>query len=86
MEYWLITAGPDKEPGINGGMVRKGKGEPVALTISVVSLDEATKKITEAGGKIEKPKSAIPGVGWFARFTDTEGNAFGLMESDMNAK
>jgi hypothetical protein len=32
------------------------------------------------------PKVAIPGVGWFALCLDTEGNKFGLMEEDTNAK
>ena len=32
------------------------------------------------------PKSAIPGVGWLAMALDTEGNAFGIMQADANAK
>ena len=35
-----------------------------------------------AGGEIIGDRMAIPGVGWFAAFTDTEGNRFGLMQSD----
>jgi predicted enzyme related to lactoylglutathione lyase len=31
------------------------------------------------------PKMAIPGVGWLAYCTDTEGNVFGLMQNDPNA-
>lgn len=28
------------------------------------------------------PKMALPGVGWFARGKDTEGNSFSLMQED----
>jgi predicted enzyme related to lactoylglutathione lyase len=29
---------------------------------------------------------AIPGMGWFALCMDTEGNKFGIMEEDANAR
>ena len=32
------------------------------------------------------PKMPIPGVGWLAYLKDTEGNVFGLMQSDPSAK
>jgi uncharacterized protein len=32
------------------------------------------------------PKTAIPGVGYLAYCSDTEGNVFGLMQADKNAK
>lgn len=28
MEYWLITTGPDSEPGINGGMYKRPADKP----------------------------------------------------------
>lgn len=28
------------------------------------------------------PKTPVPGIGWFATCQDTEGNVFGIMESD----
>ena len=37
-------------------------------------------------GTITVPKMAIPGVGWLAYFKDPDGNAFGIMESDMSAR
>lgn len=38
------------------------------------------------GGQVIRPKMAVPGVGWMAYIKDTEGNIFGLMESDPGAK
>jgi predicted enzyme related to lactoylglutathione lyase len=32
------------------------------------------------------PKSPIPGVGYFANLLDTEGNLFGILESDETVK
>ena len=45
----------------------------------------ASKRCHECG-KIIVPKAAIPGVGWFAYFADTEGNVSGIMQSDPEAK
>jgi predicted enzyme related to lactoylglutathione lyase len=52
----------------------------------VESVDETIKKIEKSGGDILKPKSPIPGVGYYAFFKDTEGNRLGIMEEDEDAK
>ena len=87
MDYWLITTGPDTEPGINGGLGRRqNPSDHTTNTVDVISLKETEAKISAAGGKVLEPRIAIPGVGWFALCADTEGNRFGLMESDPQAK
>ncbi len=87
LEYWLITAGDEDEPGINGGLQkRENKEDHVSTYIDVKSVEETIKKIEKNGGKIIKPKSAIPGVGYYAIFRDTEGNRLDLMEEDDSAK
>ncbi len=86
-EYWLVTTGPQEEPGINGGLMRRMKeNQPVVNTISVSSVDDFLLKIKAAGGKALTPKMAIPGVGWMAYCMDTEGNQFGIMQNDRAAK
>jgi len=55
-------------------------------TIDVPSVDEFAKKIQSKGGKVIVPKMAIPGVGYFAQCLDTEGNIFGIIQMDQNAK
>lgn len=84
MDYWVVTTG-EKEPGINGGMVKKGS-RFVQHTIEVESIDQYIDRIESAGGEVLFPKMAIPGVGWFTQFKDTEGNIFGLMQPDKEAK
>ena len=87
LEYWLISAGDEDEPGINGGLQkRENKEDAITNYITVKSADDIIKKIEENGGKIIKPKSPIPGVGYYAIFKDTEGNRLDLMEEDESAK
>ncbi|PPD58327.1 VOC family protein [Dehalogenimonas etheniformans] len=87
MDYWNITTGADKEPGINGAIMSvDGAIKQVVNTIGVKNLDEAAKKVLAAGGKRVSPDQTVPGIGYFAYFTDTEGNPFGLMQNDPKAK
>ena len=83
MEYWLVMTGPEDEPGIDGGLARRT--DPPAGTVNTIgvpSVDEAVAQVEANGGKVIRPKSAIPGVGWLAYCQDTEGNGFGLMQDD----
>jgi predicted enzyme related to lactoylglutathione lyase len=92
MDYWLIKTGPDGQPGINGGMVRRQgqiDGQAViayVCTIDVTNLDQQIKAVSAKGGQIVLPKMPIPGVGWLAYGKDTEGNIFGMMQADKSAK
>jgi len=89
MEYWLVTTGPDEEPGINGGMGVRTEGglsfNTYRNTIEVPDADEYAARVREGGGQTLMDKMAIPGVGWFVPCVDTEGNHFGLMQSDESA-
>lgn len=84
-EYWLIETGSKDKPGIDGGLSRKGEGNAVN-TIDVPDIDEYIRKIKENGGEILVVKMPIPGVGWLAYFKDPEGNTFGIMQDDKEAK
>jgi len=87
MEYWMTITGDDKQPGINGGLSKRMPGQAgITNTIDVSSVDEYSKKIQSKGGKILAPKMPIPTVGYFAQCMDTEGNVFGIIQFDKNAK
>jgi uncharacterized protein len=94
MEYWMIVTGPATEPGINGGLLRRqgpSPGEAQAVnsyvcTMDVPSVDESLQAIAAHGGQPVVPKMPIPGVGWLAYAKDTEGNIFGVMQNDPQAK
>ena len=82
LEYWLVTTGDEKDPGINGGLARPREGQHTGTinTVAVQSLDRSIKKIEESGGKICVPKMQIPKVGWLAYAQDPAGNVFGIIE------
>ena len=90
-EYWMVMTGPNEQPGINGGLVqRRGEidGQVViayVCTVDVTSVDDSTKTVESNGGQVVVPKMPIPGVGWLVYCKDTEGNIFGMMQSDANA-
>jgi predicted enzyme related to lactoylglutathione lyase len=54
--------------------------------VQVDNFDEIAKKIEEAGGKVAMPKYALVGMAWQGYFLDTEGNTFGVHQTDPNAK
>ena len=87
MEYWMVITGPEGTTGINGGLIRK-QGPLVATTntIGVASVDAAVAAVESAGGKLVVAKTPIPTVGYFAYCQDPEGNLFGVMQADANAK
>jgi predicted enzyme related to lactoylglutathione lyase len=85
VEYWLVQTG-ESGPGIDGGLMRRaGAPGPVVNTVDVDDVEDAIARITRVGGKVLSPKQAIPGIGWFAYCQDTEGNPFGIMQSDPSA-
>ena len=56
------------------------------LTLSVSSIDDSLKKIAEAGGKVVMPKGEVPGGGYIAYATDTEGKSFGIFQGTLPTK
>ncbi len=54
-------------------------------SISVDDVDDTIHSVEEAGGKTLMKKTVIPGVGWIAKFLDTEGNLFCAITYDKEA-
>jgi predicted enzyme related to lactoylglutathione lyase len=84
--YWLVTTGGDKEPGINGAIMEKSNIKTTVNTVDVPSVEEFLEKITKVGGKVIMPKSTVPSQGYLAYVADTEGNIFGIFQNDPSAK
>ncbi len=85
-DYWHIdTGGPDASP--DGGMMpRMHPQQPITNYVSVPSVSKAATKVEKLGGTVCKPKTAVPGMGYFAICLDTEGNTFALWEMNDRAK
>jgi hypothetical protein len=86
IEYWMVTTGPDNQPGINGRILKRRGSENVVNTIEVDAIDVYAEKINQHGCEIVVPKSPIPGVGWVFYCKDTEGNTLGVFQTDPSAK
>ena len=74
---------------INGGIARRPKGYGVNGTVNYVmvdSIEDCVKKAQSLGASLTKNKTAVPGRGWFAMFTDPEGNHFAVFKNDKSAK
>ncbi len=81
--YWLVTSGPDSEPGINGALGQRSDDLPVPVfVLGVDDIDTSMTEVAAAGATLVSPKIPIPGVGYSAYFTDTEGNRIGLFQGD----
>jgi predicted enzyme related to lactoylglutathione lyase len=92
--YWVVTTGAKGTPGIDGGLMqRRGPGpadmQPVnafVCTVDVNDVDAYLKRSPELGGSIALPKMPVPTIGWLGYAKDTEGNLFGVIQFDPNAK
>jgi len=51
-----------------------------------ITIDDAMNRVMGAGGTVVVPKRALVGVGWSAYCKDTEGNIFGLSQTDPQAR
>ena len=85
-DYWHIdTGGGDDTP--DGGMLpRKHSTQPITNYVNVESVARAAAKVEKLGGKIMKPKTAVPQMGYFVICRDSEGNEFALWERNERAK
>ena len=88
IRYMHVETGSRSDPGIDGG-IWKGQSptapagsRPNAFncSIEVADIDETLAKVKASGGLVVREKAQIPGVGWLAMCTDTEGNTFGVMQ------
>src|SRR6478672_12037167 len=79
---------PTQSGGINGGMLSVPGYKPGAWVnyVNVESIDASVAKAQKLGAKVTKPKSPVPGMGWFAMLIDPQGNAFAMFQSDEKAK
>ena len=83
MEYHMIQG---SEPG--GGLHPRQPEQPPGMTVyfDTDDVSAGAAKVESLGGSVVMPKMPVPGMGYFAICADTEGNTFGLWESDESAE
>ena len=83
IDYWRIEG----EAGAVGGVARR---PPVELQgwlpyVQVPSVRAAVEVIERHGGRVLKPRTAVPRAAWYAVVADPAGNAFAVWEPDPTA-
>jgi predicted enzyme related to lactoylglutathione lyase len=83
MPGYFLYRTPSGEFG--GGMGARDTNAPHEIRnyLQVTSVDDTLARVAEFGGTTIEPKTDIPGFGWFAVITDSEGNAFGIFQASM---
>ncbi|MBL7932840.1 MAG: VOC family protein [Bacteroidia bacterium] len=92
-EDFLQIKADNTENGELIGALQSRKYSPVPekiigleCTIAVENIDDITERVKNNGGKVLMEKTAIPYVGWIAKFLDTEGNLICAMQYNPAAK
>jgi uncharacterized protein len=81
VEYHMF--GNDDQTG--GGLMPRQPGQDgLVVYFAVEDIDAAREQAQQLGGSAED-KQPVPGMGWFAPATDTEGNRFSFWQADENA-
>ena len=78
-DYPMFESGPADT---GGGIGIRGVTAPDKLRVYylVDSIDAAVPKVQALGGSVVIDKAEVPGHGWYAAVTDSEGNEIGLWE------
>jgi predicted enzyme related to lactoylglutathione lyase len=80
MEYWMTRTGDEQ-----GGAILSADGQSgLTVYFDTDDINASVARARELGGTAED-STPIPGIGWFARCTDTEGNDFSLFQADDSA-
>lgn len=74
---------PYTDGGVGGAVTQAAYLQPSENGTNVFlrvdgELNEALDRVAKAGGKLLTPKTALPGMGYYAIIRDTEGNRIGL--------
>ena len=68
-----------------GGAVFPGDTGAVRVYFDVDDINAGVASVKQNGGSIDDPQP-VPGMGWFATGSDTEGNPIGLWQTDPTAQ
>jgi predicted enzyme related to lactoylglutathione lyase len=79
IEYHMTDGG-----GGPGGAIFRADAPERGLIVyfGTDDIDASLADVRKLGGTVSLEKQPIPGVGWFARCRDTEGNDFSLFQGD----
>ena len=88
----MVITGPDDQPGINGGLMRRQgeiDGQAVIAYVCTVDVADVDASLANCAGERRAgsvAEDADTRNGWLVYCKDTEGNIFGMMQNDPNAQ
>jgi len=87
VEYFRIQTGSPEHHGIAGGMLNRPIPGPRSWVhyVRVDSIDQMIERVQSLGGKLLRPKTAVPKTAWYAVVEDPEGNIFAVYQHDTMA-
>jgi uncharacterized protein len=87
LDYWRIKGDAAEASVINGGLTYRAFPGPRSWVhyVHVASLDETVAHVLRLGGKVLRPKTAVPKTAWYAVVSDPEGNIFAVWQPDLSA-
>ncbi len=87
IDYWRVVPETSESNSLIGGLTYRTipNLNSFLLYVNVNSMDETLEKILKMGGKIVRPKTAVPRAGWVTIVADSEQNIFGIWQADPNA-
>lgn len=87
VDYWRVEPARAGVHPLGGGITYRPDGAPSGWLCyaQVASLDNSLALVVDLGGKILRPKTAIPKTAWYAMVADCEGNVFSLWQPDRTA-
>jgi predicted enzyme related to lactoylglutathione lyase len=83
-----VKTGPDMRPtetgAINGGLMPRDANAPnPILVIGVDAIEDALRRVRDAGGEVVSETLRVGDFGLYARFKDPEGNVLALWQNLM---
>jgi len=87
VDYFRIQTGSPADHGIAGGMLNRPIPGPRSWVhyVRVDSIDQTIERVQSLGGKLLRPKTAVPKTAWYAVVEDPEGNIFAVYQHDATA-
>jgi predicted enzyme related to lactoylglutathione lyase len=84
VDYFRIQTGSAQDHSIAGGMLHRPIPGPRSWVhyVLVDSIDQTIVRVESLGGKLVRPKAAVPKVAWYAVVEDPEGNIFAIYQHD----
>ena len=81
----IDTGGADASP--DGALMKRMHPDhTITNYVNVPSVTQFMAKVEKLGGSICRPKTAVPGMGYFAICKDMENNTFAVWEMSKTAK